>query len=496
MKLVTKLLLTALASLGVLPAIVAGFVIAGCLVPWVLLVGIAQRSLAWCKACGLCGLCVHRLEACAGEPWARLKYRALASAVLMMVATCPVHSVAVCLSVASLLVMAFVCTVLLMLQLVLLSYMCSWELLRPLTFLLSAPRKALPYFGCALLLRSMHLVQRGGYMLHIVNSPLKIVLLIRVLLSPWHAHACVYGDVLACVVAPWVCCVPMHLGACCPVVSVALVFAFSAGCASWPLVRLLCLAELFSPTFGDDDASYAREGADPSPTNAGAASSSQPLLTVVRKGKDLQPLEGYLRLLHGEGNGYKAMASRLRQDHSLDCSEQILRTWIKREKAHPGEAHWEVANAAPTKIRSVDDLRPLETYLRQLHVEGKGRKAMASRLRTDHSIECGERILRTWVKRDQAPHSEAHLEVAPAAPNDFRGVDDLRPVDTYLRLLHAQGKGYRAMASRLRVEHGWNCPPDLLKQWVAREALTPPGLSSLWSLISRRRQVRTSSSSQ
>ena len=239
MKLVTKLLSTALASLGVLPAIVAGFVIAGCLVPWVLLVGIAQRSLAWCKACGLCGLCVHRLEACAGEPWARLKYRALASAVLMMVANCPVHSAAVCLSVASLLVMAFVCTVLLMLQLVLLSYMCSWELLRPLTFLLSAPRKALPYFGCALLLRSMHLAQRGGHMLHLVNSPLKIVLRIRVLLSPWHAHACVYGDVLACVVAPWVCCLPMNLGACCPVVSVSLVFAFSAGRASWPLMRLL-----------------------------------------------------------------------------------------------------------------------------------------------------------------------------------------------------------------------------------------------------------------
>ena len=103
-------------------------------------------------------------------------------------------------------------------------------------------------------------------------------------------------------------------------------------------------------------------------------------------------MEGYLRQLHGEGNGYKAMASRLRQDHSLDCSEQILRTWITREKAHPGEAHWEVANAEPTKIRSVDDLRPVDTYLRQLHMEGNGSKAMALRLRQDRSLDCSKDI--------------------------------------------------------------------------------------------------------
>ena len=87
---------------------------------------------------------------------------------------------------------------------------------------------------------------------------------------------------------------------------------------------------LFSPTFGDDDASYAREGADPSPTNAGAASSSQPQITVVRTGEDLRHLEGYLRQLHGKGRwvqGYGvkvAQRSLARLRHLFATIERVI----------------------------------------------------------------------------------------------------------------------------------------------------------------------------
>ena len=67
------------------------------------------------------------------------------------------------------------------------------------------------------------------------------------------------------------------------------------------------------------------------------AADSQNDVTIVPNVNGLSHLEIYLRQLHREGQGYKAMRTSLRNDHNLDCSVHILRTWIIRESKNPGQ---------------------------------------------------------------------------------------------------------------------------------------------------------------
>ena len=84
----------------------------------------------------------------------------------------------------------------------------------------------------------------------VLNTPLRILLAVRLLLAPFHCFQSFTADVVPFILCSLAWNDKVHFGSLCSQISFALVFYLSAGSYPWWCVKALCLWELLWPTFG------------------------------------------------------------------------------------------------------------------------------------------------------------------------------------------------------------------------------------------------------
>ena len=200
------------------------------------------------------------------------------------------------------------------------------------------------------------------------------------------------------------------------------------------------LAELSSPTFGRSITSIA----------------------------ELAAHEDYIcQVVDEVGLDYGAVADRFRSEKSIGVSTMVVRGYLKRldaSRAAPSTAA--IGSAAPAvgaTFATVADLAVHEAYVRHLvDAEGLGYKQIAHKLAVDKAISVKPKTVQNYMKR---------LARSKAAGAIFATVADLAVHEAYVRhLVDAEGLGYKAILSKLRVEKAITVKAMTVRNYLERLA--------------------------
>ena len=214
------------------------------------------------------------------------------------------------------------------------------------------------------------------------------------------------------------------------------------------------------------------------PMDDGATDAAEGSIIAKRncfQGFDLLSHTDAICLMMRDGMGYRAIRTRLRNEHGIDVAAKSVQNYVlrlNRGNAAAIRARWRLARGKPR-----GNLSEHGDAIRALVHSGLSATAIWTRLRAERGVDVSYSSFANYVRQFKRGLVKRSFSCAELLEHE----DDIRA-------LVASGLGYRSIRTRLRLEYGVFVSPSTMAACVARLlrssfATLPPSLMDYEEVI-------------